>query len=114
MKPFRERNQTMIGVIGIVVIVVMMVAAFKADKLPIIGAGDIYYADFSEVGGLHAGNEVRVAGVAVGNVDEIELEGDHVKVTFKSRPGPATWRPARTFPTRAPTSPTTSLMRSRN
>ena len=83
MKPFRERNQTMIGVIGIVVILVMMVAAFKADKLPIIGAGDIYYADFSEVGGLHAGNEVRVAGVAVGNVDEIELEGDHVKVTFK-------------------------------
>ena len=83
MKPFRERNQTMIGAIGIVVILVMMVAAFKADKLPIIGAGDIYYANFSEVGGLHAGNEVRVAGVAVGNVDEIELEGDHVKVTFK-------------------------------
>jgi phospholipid/cholesterol/gamma-HCH transport system substrate-binding protein len=65
------------------VILAMMVAAFKADKLPIIGAGDIYYADFSEVGGLHAGNEVRVAGVAVGNVDDIALEGDHVKVTFK-------------------------------
>ena len=83
MKPFRERNQTMIGAIGIVVILVMMVAAFRADKLPIIGAGDIYYANFSEVGGLHAGNEVRVAGVPVGNVDEIELDGDHVKVTFK-------------------------------
>ncbi|HJR89504.1 MAG TPA: MCE family protein [Aeromicrobium sp.] len=83
MKPFRERNQTVIGAVGIVVILVMMVAAFRADKLPIIGAGDIYYANFSEVGGLHAGNEVRVAGVPVGNVDEIELEGDHVKVTFK-------------------------------
>src|SRR5918993_5627152 len=83
MTPFRERNQTMIGAIGIVVILVMMVAAFRADKLPIIGAGDIYYANFSEVGGLHAGNEVRVAGVPVGNVDELELEGDHVKVTFK-------------------------------
>lgn len=83
MKPFRERNQTMIGAVGIVVILVMMVAAFKADKLPIIGAGDIYYADFSEVGGLHPGNEVRVAGVAVGNVDDLKLDGDHVKVTFK-------------------------------
>jgi len=83
MTPFRERNQTMIGAVGIVVILTMMVAAFKADKLPVIGAGDIYYANFSEVGGLHAGNEVRVAGVAVGNVDKIELEGDHAKVTFK-------------------------------
>ena len=83
MKPFRERNQTMIGAVGIVVILVMMVAAFKADRLPIIGAGDIYHADFSEVGGLHEGNEVRVAGVPVGNVDDLELEGDHVKVTFK-------------------------------
>jgi phospholipid/cholesterol/gamma-HCH transport system substrate-binding protein len=83
MKPFRERNQTMIGAVGIVVILVMMVAAFKADRLPIIGAGDIYYANFSEVGGLHAGNEVRVAGVPVGNVDKLELDGDHVKVTFK-------------------------------
>ena len=44
MKPFRERNQTMIGAVGIVVILVMMVAAFKADRLPIIGAGDIYHA----------------------------------------------------------------------
>ena len=83
MKPFRERNQTMIGAVGIVVILVMMVAAFKADRLPIIGAGDIYYANFSEVGGLHAGNEVRVAGVPVGNVDKIELDGSHAKVTFK-------------------------------
>src|SRR5690349_13078701 len=83
MTPFRERNQTVIGAVGIVVILVMMVAAFRADRLPIIGAGDIYYANFSEVGGLHAGNEVRVAGVSVGNVDKIELDGDHVKVTFK-------------------------------
>ncbi len=83
MIPFRERNQTMIGSIGIVVILAMMVGAFKADQLPIIGAGDIYYADFAEVGGLHPGNEVRVAGVSVGKVEDIKLEGAHAKVTFK-------------------------------
>jgi phospholipid/cholesterol/gamma-HCH transport system substrate-binding protein len=83
MTPFRERNQTVIGAIGIVVILAMMVGAFKADQLPIIGAGDIYYADFSEVGGLHPGNEVRVAGVSVGKVEDIKLEGAHAKVTFK-------------------------------
>jgi phospholipid/cholesterol/gamma-HCH transport system substrate-binding protein len=83
MKPFRERNQTIIGAVGIVVILAMMVGAFKADQLPIIGAGDIYYADFAEVGGLHPGNEVRVAGVSVGKVEDIKLEGAHAKVTFK-------------------------------
>jgi phospholipid/cholesterol/gamma-HCH transport system substrate-binding protein len=81
--PFRERNQTVIGTVGIVVVLAMMIAAFKADKLPIIGAGDIYYANFTEVGGLHPGNEVRVAGVTVGNVEDLSLEGDHVKVAFK-------------------------------
>ena len=83
MIPFRERNQTIIGAIGIAVVLAMMVAAFRADKLPIIGAGDIYHANFSEVGGLKPGNEVRVAGVGVGTVEDIELEGSHANVTFK-------------------------------
>ena len=87
MIPFRERNQTIIGFVGIAVVLAMMVGAFKADKLPIIGAGDIYYADFSEVGGLHPGNEVRVAGVSVGTVEDIQLEGGHAKVTFKMDKG---------------------------
>lgn len=82
-KPFRERNQTVIGAVGIAVVLVMMIGAFKADELPIIGAGDIYYADFTEIGSLHAGNEVRVAGVSVGKVEEVSLDGNHVKVTFK-------------------------------
>ena len=83
MKPFRERNTVVIGLIGFVAIALLMLAAFRADRLPIIGAGDTYKASFAEVGGLKSGNEVRVAGVAVGNVTGIELKGDHVDVTFK-------------------------------
>jgi len=83
MKPFRERNLTVIGLIGFVVLALVMLASFRADRLPIIGAGDTYHAHFAEIGGLKEGNEVRVAGVAVGNVGAIELEGDHVDVTFK-------------------------------
>ena len=48
-----------------------------------IGGGDTYYAAFSEAGGLKANDEVRIAGVRVGKVDEIALEGDHVKVAFR-------------------------------
>lgn len=83
MKPFRERNATVIGVIGFVTITLLLLAAFRADRLPIIGAGDTYTAQFAEIGGLKDGNEVRIAGVSVGNVRGIELKGDHVDVTFK-------------------------------
>lgn len=83
MKPFRERNLTVIGLIGFVVIALVMLASFRADRLPIIGAGDTYKASFAEIGGLKEGNEVRIAGVSVGNVNGIELKGDHVDVTFK-------------------------------
>jgi phospholipid/cholesterol/gamma-HCH transport system substrate-binding protein len=83
MRPFRDRNPVVIGVLGFVLIALLLLAAFRADRLPIIGAGDEYKAQFAEIGGLKEGNEVRVAGVAVGNVRGIELKGDHVDVTFK-------------------------------
>lgn len=83
MKPFRERNPVIIGVIGIAAIALMMVGAFRADRLPIIGGGDTYHAEFAEIGALKAGNEVRIAGVPVGKVRGIELAGNKVKVTFK-------------------------------
>lgn len=81
--PFRERNPVVIGAISIAVLVAMVLAALRADDLPLIGGGDTYYAAFSEVGGLQADDEVRVAGVRVGKVEKLELDGDHVKVTFK-------------------------------
>lgn len=83
MTPFRERNPVTIGIIGIAAIALMMLAAFRADRLPIIGSGDTYHAQFAEIGALKTGNEVRVAGVSVGKVNKIELAGNKVLVTFK-------------------------------
>ncbi len=83
IKPFRERNPVIIGVIGISVIALLMLSAFRADRLPIIGSGDTYHAEFAEIGALKSGNEVRVAGVAVGKVKDIKLAGNKVLVTFK-------------------------------
>jgi phospholipid/cholesterol/gamma-HCH transport system substrate-binding protein len=83
MKPFRERNPVVVGAISLVVLAVTLVAALRADDLPIIGGGDTYHAMFTEAGGLKVNDEVRIAGVRVGKVDEIELAGDEVRVTFK-------------------------------
>ncbi len=46
-------------------------------------AATTYYADFSEAGGLKPNDEVRIAGVRVGKVDSVSLDGDHVKVAFR-------------------------------
>jgi phospholipid/cholesterol/gamma-HCH transport system substrate-binding protein len=81
-KPFRERNPVIIGAISIAVIVVMILGAFRAQDLPVIGGGDTYTAAFSEAGGLKPNDPVRIAGVRVGKVDTIELVDDHVKVSF--------------------------------
>src|SRR5215471_14724631 len=82
-KPFRERNPVIIGAISLAVIAAMILAAFRAQDLPIIGGGDTYTAAFAEAGGLKVDDPVRIAGVRVGKVESIELEGDHVKVTFR-------------------------------
>ena len=83
MKPCRERNPVVVGAISLVVLAVTLVAALRADDLPIIGGGDTYHAMSTEAGGLKVNDEVRIAGVRVGKVDEIALDGDRVRVTFK-------------------------------
>jgi phospholipid/cholesterol/gamma-HCH transport system substrate-binding protein len=81
--PFRERNPVIVGAISLAVLAAFVLAAFKAEDLPLIGGGDTYYAAFSEAGGLKANDEVRVAGVRVGKVRKVDLQGDHVRVEFK-------------------------------
>jgi phospholipid/cholesterol/gamma-HCH transport system substrate-binding protein len=79
-KPFRERNPVVVGAVSLAVLALMLVAALRAQDLPLIGGGDTYYASFTEAGGLKVNDEVRIAGVRVGKVESIELEDGEVKV----------------------------------
>jgi phospholipid/cholesterol/gamma-HCH transport system substrate-binding protein len=83
MKPFRERNPVKVGAVSLAVLALIVLAAFKADSLPLIGGGTAYSADFAEAGGLKAGDAVRIAGVRVGKVSKVGLDDGHVKVDFK-------------------------------
>lgn len=83
MKPFRERNPVVVGVVSIATLVLLLVAALRADSLPLIGSGDVIYAEFSEAGGLSANDEVRIAGVRIGKVDSIELSEGVVRVGMR-------------------------------
>jgi phospholipid/cholesterol/gamma-HCH transport system substrate-binding protein len=83
VKPFRERNPLPIGIIGIVSILALMLLAFNANKLPFIGGGAGYHADFKDAGGLKTGDDVRIAGVKVGKVTGVALRGPMVRVAFE-------------------------------
>ncbi len=81
MKPFREMDPVPIGVAFVVVILVLLVGAFNLNRLPFT-SGTTYSAAFAEAAGLRAGDKVRVAGVSVGDVRGVTIEGTHVRVRF--------------------------------
>jgi phospholipid/cholesterol/gamma-HCH transport system substrate-binding protein len=80
--PFRERKPAVIGAFGIGVIAAMLLLAFNIERLPLL-AGRSHSAAFSEAGGLKSGDDVRIAGVKVGKVTKVDLEGAHVRVDFR-------------------------------
>ncbi len=80
-----KRSPAFMGVLGIVIVLLVTISAFFLDKLPIIGAGTKYTAQFSEAAGLEKGNEVRIAGVKVGSVSDVRLDGNKVLVDFRTQ-----------------------------
>jgi phospholipid/cholesterol/gamma-HCH transport system substrate-binding protein len=85
-KSFRERRPGPIGVIGTVALLAITALVYFWPELPGIN-GSTYEAEFSEAAGLRTDDEVRVAGIKVGEVTGVELdsdnEGDRVLVTFR-------------------------------
>ncbi|NEA40577.1 MCE family protein [Streptomyces sp. SID11385] len=88
--PVKERDPVAVALVGLAVLALVLYAAFHATSLPLVGGGTTYTADFSEAAGLDEGDEVRIAGVKVGEVTFVGLEGDRVKVAFRVR-GDDTW-----------------------
>jgi phospholipid/cholesterol/gamma-HCH transport system substrate-binding protein len=56
---------------------------FVTLRREISGPTNTYSAMFTDVSGLEAGDDVRVAGVRVGRVDRIDLDGTLARVTFR-------------------------------
>lgn len=83
IKPFRLRNPIAVGAVTALVMALIGTATFFSDDLPILGGGTTYQAEFREAAGLKPNDEVRVAGVKVGEVTEVGLAGDHVEVRFR-------------------------------
>ena len=83
MKPFRNRNPLPIALVGITVLALLIVASLNSDSLPVIGGGTTYTAETRGAVGLKADDSVRIGGVKVGKVEDVTLDGQKVKVTFR-------------------------------
>jgi phospholipid/cholesterol/gamma-HCH transport system substrate-binding protein len=82
MRPLRELNQVTVAIVGSVVVAAVILTAVSFGHLPFIARVSTYHAEFADAAGLVTGDEVRVAGLNVGEVSAVELQGAHVGVTF--------------------------------
>ncbi|MEU1055326.1 MCE family protein [Streptomyces sp. NPDC005876] len=83
LKPVKDRDPVAVALAGLLLLALLTVLAYNADRFSLTGGGTTYTADFTEAAGLDEGDEVRVAGVKVGDVTGVALDGDRVKVTFE-------------------------------
>ena len=79
---FRDRDPKRIGVWSTAAVVVVMGIALNYDRIPYINGMHGATAYVSDAAGLNTGDEVQVAGMEVGTVRALELDGDRVRVRF--------------------------------
>ncbi|MGZ4585771.1 MAG: MCE family protein [Mycobacterium sp.] len=81
MKPFAERNQLVIGAVGLALTIGIVLGSLNYDRLPFLH-GKEYSAYFADAGGLTTGQGVLVSGFELGKVESIELDGPRALVKF--------------------------------
>jgi phospholipid/cholesterol/gamma-HCH transport system substrate-binding protein len=83
IKNFRERSPLVVGIISIAAIIAATTVAFFIDKFPAVKQAYDVTAEFRDAAGLQADNQVRVAGIKVGTVSDVQLQGDRVVATLE-------------------------------
>jgi phospholipid/cholesterol/gamma-HCH transport system substrate-binding protein len=76
-----DRLRAQVGLVVLAVLAVALAAAFNLQKFPGF-RGTPYHAEFIDASGLNVGARVEIAGVRVGRVDEIKIDGTKIDVKF--------------------------------
>ncbi|KUH94382.1 MCE family protein [Mycobacterium sp. IS-3022] len=82
MRTLEGSNRVRNGLMGIVILVIVIGVGQSFASVPMLFASPTYYAYFSDTGGIGTGDKVRIAGVDVGQVRSMEIEGDKVKIGY--------------------------------
>ena len=82
-RPLESYNKTWLGFIAVAVVAVVIGAMLAVHAL---GVGYRHYtAEFLQAASLRPGNPVVIAGIPVGEVTSMKLDGDHVEAGLKIR-----------------------------
>lgn len=78
----RERNPVLVGLIGTAALILVLALVILLPKVPAISSSRGYAADFAQAAGISSGDEVRVAGIPVGQVTSVKLDHTVIRVGF--------------------------------
>jgi len=82
MRTLEPPNRVRIGLMGIVVTVLVIGVGQSFTSVPMLFAKPSYYGQFTDTGGISTGDKVRIAGVDVGKVEGLKIDGDHILLKF--------------------------------
>jgi phospholipid/cholesterol/gamma-HCH transport system substrate-binding protein len=75
------------GIAGLFGVLVLVLGALNSGVIIQHFTTQAYYADFSDASGLAAGDSVTIAGIDMGTVTSLSLEGTHILVAFDVKHG---------------------------
>ena len=84
MRTLEPANRLRIGLMGLVVLLLVVGVGQTFTSVPMLFARPTYYGQFTDTGGLEKGDKVRIAGLNVGSVEGIKIDGDHVVMKFST------------------------------
>jgi phospholipid/cholesterol/gamma-HCH transport system substrate-binding protein len=76
-RPASDLRKNQIGIVVIALIGVALAAAFNLQKFPGF-RGQTYHAEFADASGLKPGGRVEIAGVRVGRVSAVRIDGTKI------------------------------------
>jgi phospholipid/cholesterol/gamma-HCH transport system substrate-binding protein len=82
MRTLEGSNRIRNGMMGIIILIIVIGVGQSFASVPMLFATPTYYAQFSDTGGIGNGDKVRIAGVDIGVVRSMEIEGDKVVIGY--------------------------------
>ena len=70
------------GLMGVAVVALVIGVGSTLTSVPMLFAVPTYYGQFSDTGGLNVGDKVRIAGMDVGTVKSMDINGDKVEIGY--------------------------------